>query len=320
MKTVARLLMAGMLLASASARADDYPSKTITIVNLYAAGGGLDIVVRAIAQKLSEKWKVPVVIENKPGAGGTTAAGYVARQPADGYTFFATDVSYSIVPSMYAKLKYDPVKDLQPTILLNTVTQAFTINPEIGVSSIKELIALAKKEPGKLSYASAGIGSLPHLGAEMFKKSTGTDIQHVPYRGAVPAFTDVIAGRVNMYVGALGTPLPHIQAGKLKALAVMQAKRSSLVPDVPSIVELGFPDLDFAAYYGLLAPVGTPKAVLDKFVEAVQETLKTPELKKVMDDQGNEIVGDGPEKFEAFLKKSMDTWRRGFESTGLQPI
>lgn len=320
MRLCARLLLAAMLLASASARADEYPSKTITIVNLYAAGGGLDIVVRAVAQKLSEKWKVPVIVENKPGAGGTVAAGYVARQPADGYVFFATDVSYSIVPSMYEKLAYDPVKSLQPVILLNTVTQAFTINPDIGVSSMKELIALAKKEPAKLTYASAGIGSLPHIGMEMFKTATGTDIQHVPYRGSVPAFTDVMAGRVNMYVGALATPLPQIQAGKLKALAVMQANRSSLIPDVPSIVELGYPDLDFAAYYGLLAPAGTPKPVIDKFVAAVQEALRTPDLKATMDQLGNEIVGEGPDKFEAFLKKSMETWHRGFESTGIKPI
>ena len=216
MKMYVKCLMSAMLLVSVAARADDYPTKTITIVNLYAAGGGVDIVARAIAQKLSDKWKVPVVVENKPGAGGTTAAGYVARQPADGYTFFVSDVSYSIVPSMYSNLKYDPVKDLQPVVLLNTVTQAFTINPDVGVSTLKELIDLAKKEPGKLSYASAGIGSLPHLGAEMFKKSTGTDIQHIPYRGSVPAFTDVLAGRVNMYIGALATPLPQIQAGKLK--------------------------------------------------------------------------------------------------------
>jgi tripartite-type tricarboxylate transporter receptor subunit TctC len=321
MKIYATLVLAVMLIASTSARAaENYPSKTITIVNLYAAGGGLDIVVRSIAQKLSEKWKVPVVVENKPEAGGTTAADYVARQPADGYTFFATDVSFSIVPSMYSKLRYDPVKDLQPVILLNTVTQAFTINPDLNVNSIKELVDLAKKEPGKLSYASAGIGSLPHIGAEMFKKSTGTDIQHVPYRGAVPAFTDVIAGRVNMYIGALATPLAQIQAGKLKALAVMQSRRSPLIPEVPSIVEFGYPELDFAAYYGLLAPAGIPKPVLEKFVSAVQEALQTLELKTTMDQLGNEIVGAGPDEFKAFLKTSMQTWRRGFEFTGIRPI
>jgi len=315
------VLVAATLMGSAAARAtDDYPSKAITIVNLYAAGGGLDIVARAIAQKLSEKWKVPVIVENRPGAGGTIAAGYVARQPADGYTFFVTDVSYSIVPSLYAKLSYDPLKDLQPVVLLNTVTQTFTISPRLGVHSIKRLVELARKEPGKLSYASAGTGSLPHIGAEMFKSRTNTKIEQVPYRGSVAAFTDVMAGRVDMYVGALATPLPFIQKGKLRAIAVMQAHRSPLVPEVPSIVEEGYPDLDFAAYYGVLAPAGVPKPLLDKFVAAVQEALKTPEMKTMMDQLGNEIVGDGPEKFSAFLEKSMETWRRGVESAGSSPM
>ena len=321
MKIYARLLIAVMLLAPVSARAaDDYPSKTITIVNLYAPGGVIDVVARSIAKKLSEKWKVPVIVENKPGAGGTLAAYYVVRQPADGYTVFITDVSFSIVPSMYSKLSYDPMKDLEPLVLLGTVTQAFTITPNVGVSSIKELVALAKKNPNKLTYASAGIGSLPHIGTEMFKKATATDIRQVPYRGSVPAFTDLLANRVDMYIGALATPLPYVKDGKLKLLAVMQQHRSPFVPDIPSIAELGYPELDFAAYYGLLARTGTPKPVIDKFVSAVQEALQSPEVKEVMAKLGDEISGDGPEQFKAFLKKSMETWHRGFELTGVKPL
>ena len=321
MKILGTLLVAVALLTSASARAaDEYPSKTITIVNLYSPGGGLDIVARAVAQKLSEKWKVPVIVENKPGAGGTLAAGFVVRQPADGYTFFVSDVSYSIVPSMYSKLSYDPLKDLQPVVLLNTVTQAFTVIPELNVNSIGELVALAKKDPNKLTYASAGTGSLPHIGTEMFKKATGTEIRQIPYKGSIPAFADLLGGRVDMYFGALATPLPHIQAGKLKALAVMQQHRSPLIPDVPSIVELGYPELDFAAYYGLFARSDTPQPVIDKFVAAVQEALKSPDIQATMAKLGNEVVGDGPEKFKAFLQKSMETWRRGFELTGASPI
>ncbi|MBN9051045.1 MAG: tripartite tricarboxylate transporter substrate binding protein [Rhizobiales bacterium] len=316
------LIAGGMLLASSFAHAADenYPSKPITIVNLYAAGGGIDVVARAVAQKLSEKWKVPVLIENKPGAGGTLAAGYVAKQPADGYTFFVTDVSFSIVPSIYTKLNYDPLKDLQPVILLNTVTQAFTIRPGLGVRSVKELVALSKAEPGKLTYASAGTGSLPHLGAEMFKKATGADILQIPYRGSIPAFTDLLAGRVDMYIGALATPLEQIKTGKLMAIAVMQQHRSALVPDVPSIAELGYPELDFAAYYGILAPSGVPKPVLDKFVSAVQDILKTPDLQKLMELQGNEAVGDGPEKFKTFLSKSTERWHRAFQMSGAAPM
>jgi tripartite-type tricarboxylate transporter receptor subunit TctC len=305
---------------TAAAAENDFPSKTITIVNLYAAGGGIDVVARSVAQKLNEKWKVPVVVENKPGAGGTIAAASVARQPADGYTIFITDVSYSTAPSIYSKLSYDPLKDLEPLVLLNTVTQAFTVNTDLGVNSIQELVDLARKKPGKLTYASAGTGSVPHIGAEMFKKATGTDIQQVPYRGSIPAFNDLLAGRVDMYVGALATPLPYIKTGTMKALAVMQAHRSPLVPDVPSIVELGYPELIFSAYYGLLLPAGTPKAVTDKLTSAVQDALKTPEIKNVMDQLGNEIVGAGPEEFKVFLQQSMETWRKGFESTGEKPM
>ena len=212
---------------------------------------------------------------------------------------------------MYSNLKYDPVKDLQPVVLLNTVTQAFTINPDVGVSTLKELIDLAKKEPAKLSYASAGIGSLPHLGAEMFKKSTGTDIQHIPYRGSVQAFTDVLAGRVNMYIGALATPLPQIQAGKLKCLAVINKSGPRLFPTCHRSSSLVIRISISLPITACLRRSEYRGRCWIKFVAAVQEALQTPDLKKVMDELGNELVGDGPEKFEAFLNKSMQTWRRG---------
>jgi len=321
MKMNVSVLALGLLLLApaGSAMADDYPSKPITITNLYAVGGGTDIVARAIGQKLTEKWKVPVIVESKPGAGGTIAAAYVARQPADGYSLFITDVSFSIVPSIYKKLAYDPLKDLTPVILLNTVTQALTINPELKVNTVAELVDYAKKNPDKLLYASAGIGSLPHLGAEMFKKSAGINIVHVPYRGAVPAFTDVMAGRVQMYIGALATPYPQIEAGKLKALAVMQKKRSPLIPNVPSIVEAGYPDLDFGAYYGILAPGGTPRPIVEKLAKEIREILKTPELQKIMTDLADEAVGDGPDEFAAFLRKDIEKWRKAVALAGIQP-
>lgn len=312
---------ASILLASGASAyaADDCPSKTIRFVNLYAPGGGLDLVARSVARQLSEKWKMSVIVENKPGAGGTIAASYVARQPGDGCTFFITDVSYSVVPSLYGHLSYDPVKDLKPVILLNTVTQAFTIRGDLGVNSLRELVDRAKKAPDQMTYASAGTGSLPHIGMEMFKKAADVHIRQIPYRGSVPAFTDLLAGRVDMYLGAIATPYPHVKDGKLKVVAVMQDHRSELVPDVPSIAELGYPDLDFAAYYGLLAPPNTPAPVVNKIAAAIQEIMKTPEMKKLMDELGDEAVGAGPEQFSDFLKKSMETWRRGAEFAGIKP-
>jgi tripartite-type tricarboxylate transporter receptor subunit TctC len=321
MKLIASLACLGALIGvstSAAQTADDFPNKTITITNLYAAGGGTDVVSRAIGQKLTEKWKVPVIIESKPGAGGTIAAAYVARQPADGYSLFVTDVSFSIVPSIYTKLTYDPLKDLVPVSLLCTVTQALTINPEtLPVTTVAGLVEVAKKEPTKLTYASAGVGSLTHIGAEMFKKAAGVDIQHVPYRGAVPAITDVTAGRMSMYFGALATPLPQIETGRLWALAVMQNHRSPLLPNVPSIVEAGYPDLDFGAYYGVFAPAGTPKAVLEKLAAGIKEALGTPEVKKTLDMLATEAVGDGPEKFAAFLQKDIERWRGAVQAAGV---
>lgn len=322
MKAVAGILASLTLLlaqAGSAAAADDFPTKTITITNIYAVGGGTDLIARAIGRKLSEKWNVPVIIESKPGAGGTIAAAYVARQPADGYNLLVTDVSFSIVPSIYKKLAYDPMKDLTPVILINSVTQALTISPELPVNTVPELVDYAKKNPGKLVYASAGVGSLTQLGMELFKKTAGIDILHVPYRGAVPAFTDVMGGRAHMYMGALATPLPQIMDGKLKAIAVMQKTRSELIPNVQSIVEAGYPDMDFNAYYGLLAPQGTPRPVLDKLVAAIRETFKAPEIQKIMHDLACEAVGAGPDEFAAFLKKDVERWQKAVEIAGVPP-
>lgn len=320
MRIIAAAVASVLLVSGPSANAaDECPSKTIKFVNLYAPGGGLDLVGRAVARQLSEKWKMSVIVENKPGAGGTIAAGYVARQPGDGCTFFITDVSYSVVPSLYAHLSYDPVKDLKPVVLLNTVTQAFTVRGDLGVNTLGELVGKAKKSPDQMTYASAGTGSLPHIGMEMFKKAAGVSIRQIPYRGSVPAFTDLLAGRVDMYLGAIATPFPHVKDGKLKILAVMQDHRSELVPDVPSIAELGFPDLDFSAYYGLLAPPGTPEPVVNRIAAEIQEIMKTPEIKKIMVELGDEAVGAGPQQFSDFLKKSMESWRRGADFAGIKP-
>ena len=229
-----------------------------------------------------------------------------------------TDVSYSIVPSMYTKLTYDPLKDLVPVSLLCTVTQALTINPEVlPIMSVAELVKAAKQNPNKLTYASAGVGSLTHIGAEMFKKSAGVDIQHVPYRGAVPAITDVVAGRMNMYFGALATPLTQIETGKLRALAVMQNHRSPLLPNVPSIVEAGYPDLDFGAYYGIFAPAGTPKAIVEKLAAGIKEALDSPEVKKTLDTLATEAVGAGSDQFAAFLQTDIERWRRAVQAAGV---
>lgn len=306
--------------AGSASAADNFPNRTVTITNIYAPGGGTDVVARAVGNKLSEKWKVPVIVESKPGAGGTIAANYVARQAPDGYNLLVTDVSFSIDPSIYKELPYDPFKDLAPITLLNTVTQALTINPSLPVNSIAELVAYAKQNPGKINYASAGVGSLTHLGMELFKKAAGIDMVHIPYRGAIPAFTDVLAGRALLYMGALSTPLPQIQAGKLKALAVMQDKRSPLLPDVPSIAEAGYPDLAFSAYYGILAPGQTPRPILQKIAADMKEALSSPDVQKLLHDSADEPSGLDPDQFAAFLKKDVERWRSAVAVAGVQAM
>ena len=318
-RALAGLSLAGLCLAAPIAGAADFPTKAITITNIYAVGGGTDLVARAIAQKLSEKWKVPVIVESKSGAGGTIAASAVAKATPDGYNLLVTDVSYSIAPSVYAKMPYDPLKDLQPVMLLNTVAQVIAMDPTVPVKSVAELVAYCKANPGKLLYASAGIGSPNHLVTEGFGARTGIKMMHVPYRGAVPALTDVVAGRVIMYIGALATTVPHIQSGKLVGLAVMQKNRAPLLPNVPSIAEAGYPDIDSGSYYGILAPAGTPPDIVNQLAAAIKETLSTPEVKRVMDNLGNDIVGGGPDQFKKFLEADIQKWKKAAEIAGIKP-
>lgn len=311
-------LLASLGLTAANAETAGYPTKTVTITNIYAVGGGTDLVARALGQKLSEKWKVPVIVESKPGAGGTLATAAVANAPADGYSLLITDVSYSIAPSVYAKLRYDPRNDLKPIILLNVVPQVMVLDPSIPARSLSELIAYSKADPGKLIYASTGAGSPNHLIVANFAARAGIQLTHVPYRGAVAALTDVVAGRVNMYIGALASTVPLIKSNKVVALAVMQKQRSQLLPNVPSIAEVGYPSVDAGSYYGIFAPAQTPPDVVEKLAADFSEALHAPEVRRVMDTLGNEIVGAGPKEFKKFLEADFGKWKAAAEVAGVQ--
>ncbi len=295
---------------------DNFPSRTIVITNIYAPGAGLDVVARAVAQKLTEKWKVAVLVESKAGAGGTIAAAYVARQPADGYSLLLTDISFSINPSIYKNTSYDPRTAFQAVVQMNSVTQALAVNADLPVKSLADVVAYAKKNPGKLIYASAGAGSVTQLGMEILKKEAGVDITQVMYRGGIPAMTDLIAGRAQMYMGALATTLPQIKQGALKVVAVMQKKRSPMMPEIEFSSEAGYPALDFSAYYGLLAPAGTPRAAVEKVATAVNEALQTPELQRLLSDLGCEFIGAGPDEFSEFLRKDIARWEKAVEISG----
>lgn len=295
--------------ASTPARAQPYPSKPIRIVVPYPAGGGIDVLSRLIGARLAQRFNQPVVIENKPGGGTIVAAESVARAAPDGHTLMVTtDATISINPHLYAKLPYDPVKDFAPITQLVFLNQLLVANAALPVSNLKELIAHAKAQPGKLNYASYGIGSQPHLAMEIFKSQSGTDIVHVPYKGIPQAVPAAIAGEVQLTFSGAASSQAHIKAGRLKALAIGGAARLPLMPEVPTFAEQGFADVPANAWFGLFAPAGTPREVIATLHAEVTRILKEPEfLQKEIAAKGYELVVSTPEEFAVFL--AADTRR-----------
>ena len=295
--------------ASGPARAQPYPAKPIRIVVPYPAGGGIDVLSRLIGARLAQRFNQAVVIENKPGAGTIVAAESVARATPDGHTLMVTtDATISINPHLYVKLPYDPVKDFAPITQLVFLNQLLVAHAALPVSNLKELIAYAKAQPGKLNYASYGIGSQPHLAMEIFKSQSGTDIVHVPYKGIPQAVPAAIAGEVQLTFSGAASTQAHIKAGRLKALAIGGAARLPLMPEVPTFAEQGFGDVPANAWFGLFAPAGTPREVIATLHTEVTRILKEPEfLQKEIAAKGYELVASTPEEFAVFL--AADTRR-----------
>jgi tripartite-type tricarboxylate transporter receptor subunit TctC len=314
---VLAFLLAGV--AGFGAQAGSFPDHPVTILNIYAPGGGTDLVARSIGQILSEKWKQPVIVVSRPGAGGIIAAHAVASSPRDGYTLLITDVSYSIAPSVHAHLQYDPIKDLQPISLLNTVEQVLVVNSSLPFNTLQDLVAFARAYPGKLTFASAGVGTPNHLIPEELCARAGIKITHVPYKGAVPALTDVVAGHSDIYIGAISTAAPFIKDGRLKALAVMQKERSSFLPDVPPIAELGYKEVNAGSYYGIFAPAGTPNDVVAKLSRDISAALATPEVKRTIASLGGRIIDGGPEEFGRFLQQDIQKWHQAAKAANVVP-
>ncbi len=298
--TVIALSMTGM---SGQALAQAYPAKPIRIVVPYPAGGGIDIMSRLIAQRLAQRFGQSVVVENKPGAGTIVAAESVARAAPDGYTLLiTTDATITINPYLYAKLPYDAVKDFAPVSQLVFLNQLLVANAALPVNNLKELIAHAKANPGKLNYASYGIGSQPHLAMEIFKSQSGTDIVHVPYKGIPQAVPAAIAGEVQLTFSGAASTQAHLRAGRLKALAIGGKARLPLLPDVPTFAEAGFPDVPANAWFGLFAPAGTPRDVITLLHGEIVRLFKEPEfVQKEIAAKGYELVASSPEEFAAFL-------------------
>jgi len=315
-----RLLPAALLavagVASAAVAGQDFPSQPVRIVVVYPPGGGIDLVARHLARRLGEEWGVPVVVENRPGAGTTLGTRAVARAAPDGYTLLMTDVSLAIAPSLYRSLPYDTRRDLAPVSLVNLVADVLVVNPEVPATSVRELIDLARRQPRGLTYASAGNGTLNHLAPELLKSMTGVDMVHVPYKGALAALNDVVAGRGQVYIGALASAVPQVKAGRLRALAVTGARRSAVLPDLPTMAEAGVPGYDVNAWYGLLAPGGTPAGVVERIQRDVARIGREPAFERMLAVDGSEPVLGTPAEFSAFLDREIEKWRRAVLDAG----
>jgi tripartite-type tricarboxylate transporter receptor subunit TctC len=295
-----------------------FPARPIQLVVTVPPGGAADFVARLVGAKLGEALGQSVVVSNRGGAGGTTAAGVVAKSDPDGYTLLLNTIgTHGIGPHIYATLPYDPVKDFAPIILIARLPLVLTVNAELPVRSVAELIALAKSR--QLAFASSGSGGAPHLSGELFKQLTGTDLLHVPYRGSGPAVVDLIAGRVAIMFDATPSLLPFITAGQLRPLAAASAQRHRLLPDIPTFAELGYPRLDIALWYGMVAPAGTPRPIVERLNAELIKILDLPEIRRSLADQGADVAGGSPEAFSAFMRDESARWAVVVQQAGIKP-
>ena len=305
------LLVAIAVLLAPLAAAQSFPTKPIRVIVPSPPGDCSDVVARLIGEKLTAAWGQQVVVDNRPGAGGRIGTEAAAKAPADGYTWIMGNAgSHGINGGLYRNLPYDLEKDFAPITQIMRSPNVLVVAPSLGVGSVAEFIALLKKNPGKYSYGSGGNGSSAHLSAELFKSMAGVDILHVPYKGATLALTDLIAGNIVMFMGNLPPALGHIKAGRIKALAVTTASRSKFVPDLPTVDEAGLKGFETVAWFGLLAPAGTPVEIIGRTREEVARIIQTPELRARIDSLGAEPVGNTPPQFAAVIRADIAKWRK----------
>jgi len=308
----------GLLVACTGAAAQDYPSRTVTLVVPYTPGTGADILSRLLGPRLAERWKVGVITDNRPGASSMIGAEHVAKSPPDGYTLLCTATSFGTAPALSPKLSFDPEKSFAPTILLATSAVSLLVNPQLPARSMREFIELARKEPGKLYYSSPGNGTPQHLAMELLKQETHIDLVHVPYKASGGAVSDLIAGHVQAMSVPLQTGAPYVHSGKLRMLAVMSARRSSAFPDVPTLKELGLGELEVDTWYGLFAPAGTPAPVVAKLNSELNALLKEPDIRALLEKQGMNPEGGTPERFGALVKTELARWSRVVKTAGIK--
>jgi tripartite-type tricarboxylate transporter receptor subunit TctC len=299
-----------------NSKTSSWPNKAIRMVIGFAAGGPTDMVSRVIAQKLSEHLGQQVFIDNKPGAGGSIAAEIVARAPADGYTLFYNTSAVVIAPALYTKVNFDPLKDFEPVLLTASVPLVFVVNPGLPALTVAQFIALAKSRPDQLNYSSSGSGTITHLVPTMFLKQSNLQAQHVPYKGSAPGLLDVAAGQTQFMIDTINTVLPYVKDGKIRALAVTSAKRTSVLPDTPTLVELGFPGFEASAWQGIMAPAGTSPAIVAKLNEVTNRVLRDPEVIKTLAAQGAETLGGSVADYAAYLRTEIPRWAQAVKDSG----
>jgi len=314
----AGMLFAILAVGTAGAQTPvQYPVKAIRMIAPSAPGSGPDIMARTIAQKLSEAWSQPVVVEARPGAGGIIGSEAVAKSPPDGYTLIMGSAgSHSVNPSLYRKLPYDPLKDFAPVSLVSSAPNILIVHPSLPVKSVKDLIVLAKARPGQLTFGSGGNGSTAHLSGELFRMLAGINLVHVPFKGAPAAVLGVITGEISMAILNLPPALPHVKSGRLKALGVSTLKRSAALPELPTIAESGLPGYAATAWYGVLAPAGTPRAIILKLNAEIVKSLLNDEVKKRIAANGGEVIGSTPEEFTSVMKADIAKWAKVVQASG----
>jgi tripartite-type tricarboxylate transporter receptor subunit TctC len=313
------LTAAAIAVALFTTGAAAFPTKPIRIVVAYTPAGTTDILARVVGQRMSEAWGQPVIVDNRPGANGNIGTEVAARAVPDGHSLvMATAGTHGINVSLYRKLPWHPVKDFAPVSLVAMVPNIMVVNNALPVKSVKEFIAYARANPGKLSYGSPGQGSTAHLSMELFKSMTGSNVVHVPYKGSAGVLNDVMGGQIAVTIDNMPPYVPQVRAGKIRALAVSTAKRSTAMPDLPTIAEAGVTGYDAGAWFGLLAPAGTPKAVVDKLSAETARILKLPEVSKRISELGAEPVGGTPEQFAAFIGSEIEKWARVIKDASVE--
>ena len=310
------LAATALALTAGHARAQSYPNRPIKLVVPFPPGGSADALARTIGERIGKAMGQPVVVENKPGAGGIPGASAVATAPADGYTLLFANTNIAINPSLYKKLPYDTAAAFAPVVLMVQVPNLLLVPADLGVTSVPDLIALAKSRPGRLNYASAGNGTFPHLAVEMFKHLSGTSITHVPYKGAAPALTALLSGEVQLLSNDLVTATQHVKSGKLRALAITSATRSSALPDIPTLAEAGLRDYVAVGWQGIMAPSGTPAAVVDRLNNEINKALSDPELRASLSSQGLLVAGGSVQQFADFVRQDTARWAATVKASG----